>query len=343
QHTFFIVTATMQALTEGQQLPTPTTPFESTLEPFQNEFYGNPNRLLYQHFFRLSAEINHGDAGFKPLDWRIKVTPVFNVNVLDSNALAVTNPDVSRGTFRGRTFTALDEWFFETKLFDLSGDYDFVSLRLGSQFFVSDFRGFIFSDTNRGARVFGNRLSNREQFNFVVFDQTEKDTNSELNNFRDRYQNVVIANYYRQDFLFPGYTLSLSGHYNNDHGVTRFDKNRNLVRPDPAGVFQEHEVNAYYLGWAGDGHIDRININHAFYWALGTDSMNPIAGRPVDINAQMFALELSYDRDWARFRTSFFYASGDNTVGDGKAQGFDAIFENPNFAGGEFSFWQRQS
>jgi hypothetical protein len=57
----------------------------------------------------------------------------------------------------------------------------------------------------------------------------------------------------------------------------------------------------------------------------------------------MAALELSYDRDWLRFRTSFFWASGDENPNNRHATGFDAIFDNPNFAGGEFSYWQRQA
>ena len=116
------------------------------------------------------------------------------------------------------------------------------------------------------------------------------------------------------------------------------------MRPDPAGVFAPHEVNAHYLGWTGDGHINRFNITHAFYWVLGKDELNPIAGEPQNINAQMFALELSYDRDWMRFRTSYFFASGDSDVsfGNHEATGFDTIFDNPNFAGGQFSYWNRQ-
>ena len=41
-------------------------------------------------------------------------------------------------------------------------------------------------------------------------------------------------------------------------------------------------VEAAYLGFAGDGHIGRYNISHAFYWALGRDSRNPLAGREQD-------------------------------------------------------------
>jgi hypothetical protein len=62
----------------------------------------------------------------------------------------------------------------------------------------------------------------------------------------------------------------------------------------------------------------------------------------VNINAQMAALELSYDHDWARYKASFFYASGDGHPTDGTARGFDTIVDNPNFTGGPFSFWSRQ-
>jgi hypothetical protein len=170
----------------------------------------------------------------------------------------------------------------------------------------------------------------------------KRKTNSGLNTLEDRDQNIFIANYYRQDFIFPGYTIQGSFHYNNDGPDRLFDRNRFLVRPDPAGVFQPHRVEAYYMGLAGDGHIDRFNISHAMYWVVGRDGMNPIAGKPQSISATMAALELSYDRDWARFRVSGFYASGDNNVANGRATGFDSINDNTVFAG-EFSFWNRQN
>ena len=62
----------------------------------------------------------------------------------------------------------------------------------------------------------------------------------------------------------------------------------------------------------------------------------------MDINAQMGALELSLDKDWVRFRSSFFYASGDKNPRDGIARGFDSIDESQSFAGGDFSFWNRE-
>ncbi|HEY2785174.1 MAG TPA: hypothetical protein VGJ05_09385 [Fimbriiglobus sp.] len=342
QNTFLDLTGSTTAVFEGRQVPTATTPFESTARPGQTEFFGRPNQFSYSQLITLSADLFHGDAAFKPVDWRIKLTPAFDVNYLAADELAVVSPDVRAGTTRGRTWTTLQEWFGEYKLFDYSPEYDFVSVRVGSQPFTSDFRGFIFSDTNRGVRLFGTANGNQDQFNLAYFRQQEKDTNSGLNTFEDRNQNIVIANWYHQDFVVPGYTIQGSIHYNNDGPDTLYDKNGFLVRPDPAGVFQPHRVEAAYVGFAGDGHIGRYNISHAFYWALGRDSMNPIAGQPQSISAQMAALELSYDRDYVRFRASGFWASGDGNVNNGKATGFDGIIDNTNFAG-ETSFWNRQS
>src|SRR5437763_1971589 len=300
----------------GVPPPAPARPGElprdtTRAPPNERDFFGRSGQFLHNELYTLRFDLFHGDAAFKPMDWRVVLTPAFNLNILSVQELAVVNPDVRKGTIRERTWLTLQEWFTEYKIADLSPEYDFLSVRVGSQPFVSDFRGFIFSDINRGVRLFGNLDGNRTQYNLAYFRQQEKDTNSQLNTFNDRNQNIAIANVYRQDFLFPGYTAQASVHYNNDGPDILFDKNGFLVRPDPAGVFQPHRIEAYYLGWTGDGHIGRYNINHAFYWVVGRDSRNPIANTPQSINAQMAALELSYDRDWARFRVSGFYQSGD--------------------------------
>jgi hypothetical protein len=343
QHTFLDITASSLAILEERQIPTPATGFESTAGPGQVNFFGRPNQFFYSEYFSLGLDLFHGDAAFKPVDWRVKLTPIFDVNYLNVQELGVVSPDVRRGTTRGRTWVSLEEYFVESKIADLSPDYDFVSVRAGSQPFTSDFRGFIFSDTNRAIRIFGTRLSNRDQFNLIFFDQQEKDTNSELNTFQSRHQNIFIANYYRQDFLFPGYTAEVSLHYNHDGATFHFDKNDFLVRPDPVGVFTPHTLDVVYLGMAGDGHIGPYNVSNAFYWALGRDSDNPLAGQEQEISAQMAALEVSYDRDWVRFRTSFLWASGDSNPTNKHATGFDSIMDHPDFAGGDFSYWQRQA
>ena len=342
QHTFLEVTSQANLDFEGRQVPTQTSGFESTARPFSGNFFGRPSSFITLDFFSFSLDLFHGTAAFKPVDWRIKLTPTLGVSNFSFSEVAQTSPNVLQGTSRTRQFWALQEAFFEYKLADLGPDYDFVSVRAGTQPFNADFRGFLFADMNRAVRIFGTQFSNRDQFNLVYFRQWEKDTNTALNTFNDRRQNLIFANYYRQDFLVPGYTAQVSLNYDNDPASTKYDNNRFLVRPDADGTFQPHTVNVGYFGWAGDGHWGRYNLTHQFYWAFGHDSMNPLANRPQTINAQMAAIEGSYDRDWVRFRCSFFYASGDGNVNGSQATGFDTILDQPNFAGGPFSYWNRQ-
>ena len=310
--------------------------------PFSGNFFGRPNSFFTLDFFSFSFDLFHGDAAFKPVDWRIKLTPTLGISNFSFSEVAQVSPNVLQGTVRTREVWALQEAFLEYKLADLGPDYDFVSVRAGTQPFNADFRGFLFADMNRGIRLFGSQFSNRDQFNLVYFRQWEKDTNTGLNTFNDRGQNLFFANYYRQDFIFPGYTAQVSLNYDNDPASLKYDKNRFLVRPDPDGDFQPHTVNVGYFGWAGDGHWGRYNLTHQFYWAFGYDSLNPLANRPQIIDAQMAAIEGSYDRDWVRFRLSFFWASGDGNINGTHATGFDTILDQPNFAGGGFSYWNRQ-
>ena len=343
QHTFFNFTGSVTQITQAIQSPIGTTPFESTARPFQEQFFGNPNQLANLTFMSFSFDLFHGDAAYKPVDWRLKVTPILNVNTLNVNELAVVNPNVLKRTQRDRDYLAIEEYFAESKLVDLSAYYDFMSARVGSQPFNADFRGFLFNDINRAVRIFGTRNDNRDQFNIAYFRQAEKDTNSGLNTFRDRGTNLIFANYYRQDFIWPGYTAQVSTNYYHDSAELLFDRNSFLIRPDPVGVFTPHNIDAVYFGWAGDGHIERFNVSHQMYYVMGYDAYNPLAGQAQDIRAAMAACELSYDRDYARFRTSFFWSSGDRNITNSHASGFDTIFENSNFAGGPFSYWQRQS
>jgi hypothetical protein len=292
--------------------------------------------------FPLSFDLSHGDGAFKPVDWRVRVSPEINVNYLSVQENGIVNSDPAKGSTRLDAHVGLQEAFFEVKLKDLSDTYDFVSARAGIQTFNSDFRGFIFFDQEPGVRIFGNLDSNRYQYNAAYFTMLEKDTNSGLNTMAFRKQQVLIANLYRQDFIKRGYNIQASFHYDKDNPSFEMDTNRFQVRPAPIAGAAPHAIRAYYYGLTGDGHIGRLNLTHAFYQVLGHDTLNPVAGRYTNIDAQMAAAELSVDKDWLRFRTSVFYGSGDKNPRDGTARGFDAILSNSNFAGGFFSFWNRE-
>lgn len=342
QHTFLDITGRAEVNLEPRQLPTQTSPFESTARPFSEEFFGSSQSFVTLDYFSVAFDLFHGDAAFKPMDWRIKIVPTLGVSNFSFSERAQVSPNVLQGARLTRTFWALQEAFVEAKIADLSPDYDFMSIRVGNQPYNHDFRGFLFLDQTFGARLFGTLNSNRDQYNLIYFRQWEKDTNTALNTFNTRDQDLVFANYYRQDFLIPGYTALLNFAYNHDPMRFKFDKNRRLVRPDPVGAFQPHEQHVFYLGWGGDGHVGRFNLTHQFYWALGRDSLSPLGNQAQTINAQMAAIEASYDRDWARFRASFFWASGDGNINNTRASGFDTILDGPNFVGGPFSFWNRQ-
>ena len=353
QRWFFDFTGTSLTQTDVRRLPTPSN--VAAEEPGSRNFFGRGEEAFVDQSFRLSFDLFRGDTSFRPVDFRVRFTPEVDLNFLQTRERGIVSADTRPGTNRFDTHTGIQEAFVEAKIHDVSPNFDFVSLRVGIQSFSSDFRGFIFAAEEPGIRLFGNFRSNRINYNLAYFYLLEKDTNSGLNTFEPRHQQVGIGNVYIQDFFAKGYTTEFSFHYNYDQGGIIYDKNGFLVRPAPIGsvvaangIPNPHSIRAYYLGWTGNGHIRRLNISNAFYQALGTDSFNSIAGRPVHINAQMGALELSVDKDWLRYRASVFWASGDteSRVGPSRstetARGFDSILDDTQFAGGPFSFWDRE-
>src|SRR5438552_17662638 len=117
--------------------------------------------------------------------------------------------EVRGGTTRIDSSIGMQELFLEKRLLTNSraafrprkdGDdngsayFDFTSLRTGIQRFTSDFRGFIFSDEQPGARLFGTFHNNIFQSNLAHFNLLETDTNSGLNRWRRRQQTVTAAN-----------------------------------------------------------------------------------------------------------------------------------------------------
>ena len=351
QRWFFNFTGTSETGFDGRRVPVPSG--LNSQDPGSSGFFGRGGQEFVSENLRLSFDLFRGDASFRPVDFRFRLTPEINLNYLQTGERGIVNVDTRKGTNRFDTHVGLQEAFVEAKLHDLSPNYDFVSVRAGIQQFTSDFRGFLFSEEQPGVRIFGNLRSNRLAYNLAWFHLLEKNTNSGLNTFQDRGQQVYVANFYIQDFLAKGYTTEFSFHYNHDNASIHYDDNGFLVRPEPVGAVvngtvHPHNIRAYYLGWTGNGHIGRFNVSNAFYQALGHDDFNTIAGRRVNINAQMAALELSVDKDWVRYRASFFYTSGDssNRSGasrtNGTARGFDSIVDDTHFAGTDNSFWGRE-
>jgi hypothetical protein len=350
QQTFFNFTASSESLIDGRRVPSPSG--VSASRSGSSEFFGKGEQLFFDETLRFSFDLFHGDASFKPVAWRIRITPELSLNELKVRELGIVSPDVRHGTNRFDNHAGLQEAFVEVKLADLSPNYDFVSMRAGIQEFNADFRGFLFVDEEPALRVFGTLKSDRVEYNVAYFHFLEKNTNSGLNTFDRRHQQVILGNVYLQDFFFRGYTAEFVAAWNKDDATIHYDDNGFLIRPAPIGNIIDqnpgdgpipHGLRVGYLGWLGTGHIGRINITHAFYEAAGEDTFNPISGKRVTVNGQMAALEVSYDRDWIRYRLSTFYTSGDSNPRDSRARGFDSIVDLPSFAGGIFSFWNREA
>jgi len=282
---------------------------------------------------------------FRPPDWEFRFTPVFNYNYTELDEVLNVNANPGDGRTRHDNHIGIQAAFIDKHLRDVSDRYDFDSVRVGIQPFSSDFRGFLFQDAPFGVRLFGTRDNNRFQYNLAWFRRMEKDTNSGLNDISEslRDDDVFVANVYWQDFPKLGFFSQASLIYNrNRESDVFYDTNDFIQRPASVGEERLREYDVYYLGYNGDGHFGRLNLTTSFYLALGEERDAVFSGRKSDIQAWFFAAEPSMDFDWIRARLSFLYASGDDDPFDGKSKGFDAIFENPQFAGADTSYYIRQ-
>ena len=270
-----------------------------------------------------------------------------NVNYVNVPEKRVLFVQPSKPSHRLDHFLGVQELFVDYHIRNTSDHYDFESIRVGIQPFQSDFRGFLFNDQQLGIRYFGSRDNNRWQYNLGAFWRLEKDTNSGLNSVVQRPRNdwVFIANLYRQDLPIPGLTSQITAVYNmnREKNQVEVDDNGFPVRPALLGNLRGRNYDVVYLGYNADGRIGRVNLTASVYGAIGTDSQNFFTGQKSKIRAGFAAAEASYDLDWMRFRLSGLYATGDKDPFDNKETGFDAIFENPIFAGADTSYWIRQT
>src|SRR6202171_2209467 len=334
--------AVSDTLAEFRRLPTQVAP-QTSVRPGSVDVFGRGKQSTFTETLIVSLAIIKGDTTFKPPDYELRLVPAFNFNrtqVEENRALRV---DPREGRTRNDNHVGLQEAFADIHLRNDSTRYDFDSVRVGIQPFQSDFRGFLFQDVPFGVRLFGTRDNNQWQYNLAWFRRLEKDTNSGLNDVgtRPRRDDVFVANAYRQDFPLLGFTSQATVVLNLNHeGSGQFyDSNGFLVRPAVLGDERPHDYRVAYLGYSGDGHIGRWNLSATVYAALGRDERHPIAQKPQAIRAGFAAAELSRDFSWVRLRLNALFQSGDKDPFDGKATGFDAILENPQFAGADTSFW----
>jgi hypothetical protein len=343
---FLTLSGTSDTVFEPRSFPTPVG-VQTTARPGSLDVFGKGDSIVFAQTFIASAGLIKGSTAFMPPHIEYRVTLAYNINYVDVNERRILNVRPSAPTHRTDSFLGVQEAFLDYHLRNVSDRYDFDSLRVGIQDFQADFRGFLFNDSALAIRLFGNRDNNRFQYNLAVFRRLEKDTNSGLNDLgqtpRDDY--VFLANLYRQDLPVPGFTSQAIFVYNRNRegNNVQIDTNGFPVRPALLGDLRGHNYDAYYLGYNGDGHFDRLNLTVSAYGVFGRDSHNFLTGERNTIRAFFAAAEPSIDFSWVRVRGAAMFASGDSNPYDKTETGYDAILENPIFAGADTSYWIRQT
>jgi len=348
---FYSMIGVSDTIIEPRRFPIPVGNSTSTRSGSLDTIGAGETVILASNLI-LENVIYKGDTVFRPPDWEFRFTPVFNINEVHADEKGILNVDPDKGGSSGRKrrdyFVGVQALFVDKHLRNVSDRYDFDSLRVGIQPFSSDFRGFLFQDSQFGVRLFGTRNNNIFQYNLAWFRRLEKDTNSGLNDLTQpiREDDVYIANVYWQDFPSLGFIsqATVIHNVNREKGKVEFDKNGFIARP--SSLFEERFARNYevtYLGYSGDGHFGRFNLSTSTYFAIGNQTSTRLRSTDEDIKAFFFAAEGSMDFDWFRPKLSILFASGDDDPFDRTAKGFDAIFENPQFAGGDTSFIIRQN
>lgn len=341
---FFSLLGISDTIIEPRSIPTPVGP-QSSDNPGAIDIFSGIDQTIFVQTFLTGIILFKGDTVFKPPTHEFRLTLATQYNRVDVDDVRALRIDPREGTTREDNFVAIQELFYDKHLRDVSDRYDFDSIRIGIQPFSTDFRGFLFQDLQFGVRLFGNRLNNRAQYNLAWFRRVEKDTNSGLNDVFEglRDDDIFVANFYYQDWPRLGFTSQGTiVHNRNRESRFYFDDNGFIARPASLGIERPREYDVTYLGYNGDGHFGRLNLTVSAYYAFGRNDA-VFVRRENDISAAFLAAEAGYDFDWIRTRASVAWASGDRKPFDDESNGFDAIFENPIFAGADTSYWVRQN
>jgi len=343
---FLALTGVSDTVVEPRSFPIPVS-VQTTSRPGSVDVFGKPTSLVLAQTFIAAASIIKGSTAFKPPEYEFRIALAFQDNYVNVPEKRVLFVEPSKPTHRNDAFIGVQELFLDYHLRNVSDRYDFDSVRVGIQPFSTDFRGFLFQDNQLGVRLFGNRDNNRFQYNLAVFRRIEKDTNSGLNDLTQslRHDTLFIANLYRQDLPVPGFTSQLTVVHDRDREANdiQVDGNGFPVRPALIGNLRGRNYDVTYLGYNGDGHWGRVNLTASAYYALGSDRNSIFTGKKAKIRSYFVAAEPSMDFDWVRVRLQGLYASGDKNPYDNTERGFDAIQENPQFAGSDTSYWIRQT
>lgn len=323
------LTATSNTQVEDRQVPAVASPTGVGL--------AGRDQLFKTETLTVDAFAYQGDTVFRPPDWQVRFTPIFNYNTTETSGTGTTVTSTSFGA---------QNLFFEAHLRNVSANFDFDSVRIGIQAMISDFRGFVLSDQPVGVRFFGTRDSQIYQYSIGWFRTLPKnaDKQNELGEGLSP-NDIVMGNLEIEDTFVPGYNSELTVIYDRNRAT-----GTQVVAPDapdamvPATFIDgaRHDFDVGYVGYSGDGHFGRWNLTTSLYEALGEEQETEFGVRNSMVQASFAAAELSRDFDWIRVRGSAMYASGDPHPFGSESRGFDGISESALFAGADSSFFLHQ-
>jgi AMIN domain len=265
-------------------------------------------------------EIRHNDDRFFPSDFRIHI-----------DGSADWKSDINAFNTTAQGHAQVFDAFSDIQLHNFGNvNFNQVFLRGGIQAFKSDFHGLIFNDSGLGGRIFGNALSNRVRYDFVMLKLFQRDAVSGFFDFSKPSQHtVLISRFTWEDFLVTGWNSEWSVHWNHDpRKINQSDSN-------------QLNLDTYYIGTTLNGNLGRFIFNPAIYGVFGTAD-HLVDGDRVqhDVRAWTGVLDLEYPMDEWKFRVGYVYESGERGGSNSRTDtAFDAISDAVTLFGGPFSYW----
>jgi hypothetical protein len=318
---FSVLTASSTSLYEVRRVPVTPNAMTGALDGRRQSFASQTASI--------DAVLYEGDTIFRPPDYQLRLTPIFNYSSTRTGATNTT-----------ATTVGAQALFFEKHLRDVSANYDFDSVRIGIQPINSDFRGFVLADQPLGIRLFGTRHNDIYQYSLGWFRRLPKNAARQNQLGKGIPANdLVMANFYIQDLG----RLGLNSEFVLIYDRSRVPGTRVVTGPVPrfmAGA--RHDYDVAYLGYSADGHLGRWNLTGSVYEVLGRESQGLFTATSSIVQASFAAFEVSRDYDWIRVRGSGLYASGDGNPLDNRSNGFDAINQSALFAGSDSAFFIHQ-
>src|SRR6201988_2225622 len=89
----------------------------SKWDPFNRNKWKGDVPIIGQQIFLNFTGIS--DTLFRPVDWRIRITPAVSLNYLNVQERGIVNADVTKGTTRFDAHIGLQEAFGELKIKDI--------------------------------------------------------------------------------------------------------------------------------------------------------------------------------------------------------------------------------